>query len=263
MARSGIFGRSGVGKSWFFGMYLERVVPNFDYAVHFDKEDEERGLSRQGDSLLKTFYVDKEFFHDTRQVQGREVPLVIAVILKNKKVRVVPDGLTPDENRELFAQICNLAMKLGKTDSNFHVSADEAHEVAPAIGDDLDERVVRMLTGGRKKGVEWALTTQRPAKLHEDAYTQMNYGVYFHLSKDNDIAKVNGSCGFDAYNKLDRLGPREAYIEDLDEGSLKLVSTEDMDRERPHLAADDGTADEAFRAMDGEMEKDPSEGVEG
>lgn len=247
MARTIIFGRSGAGKSWFGGWFLERIAPKFDFVCHFDIEDEEQGLSQEGESLLKTFYVDKEFYEQRVEYQEREMPLVHAVILHNEKVRIVPDSLTTEEQREMFAGICGLAMKIGKSeDHNIHVSADEAHQVAPDIGDELDDRVERMLTGGRKKGVEWAFVTQRPSNLHEEAFTQANYGYYFSLTKDVDIARVNGSSNFNAYEKLPSLSPREYLLEDLDDGDLWRGNTDDLEREFPHMASDDGVADEVI-----------------
>lgn len=252
MARTGVFGRSGAGKSWWFGWYLERVIPEFEYAIHFDIEDEEQGLSKKGESLLKTFYVDQEFFNERRKVDGRTMPLVHAVTLKNKKVRIVPDSLTPHERQELFAQICGLAMELGKTDATVHVSSDEAHEVVPDKGEDLDQRIVRMLTGGRKKGVEWALCTQRPAKLHSDAFTQLNYGVYFQMTKDNDVMKVNNSTNFDAFHRLKDLEERECIIENLDTGTDKTVNTDSLSRNREHVGGDDGLADDVLDGVEGD-----------
>lgn len=249
MARYVIFGRSGSGKSWFFGWVLERAVPDFDYAVHFDVEDEEQGLSMKGQSLFKTFYVDEEFANERVKYNEREMGKVEAVILHNKKVRIVPDALTPAEQRDLFARVCGLAMKVGSTDSNFHVSADEAHQIVPSVKTDknLDDRVVRMLTGGRKKGVEWAFCTQRPAKLNEDAFTQANWGVYFSLTKDNDIAKANNSIGINAYTHLPELQEREYILENLDSGEVKKYNSNNLEREHPHYAPDDGVADDVLR----------------
>jgi hypothetical protein len=261
MARKGIFGRSGAGKSWYGGYYLERILPQFDYAVHFDIEDEERALSRRGDALLKTFYVDKEFADRTVEYDDYVMPLVQAVVLENKKVRIVPDGLTPEEQRELFAELSSLAMEIGETSANFHLSADEAHTVVPDIDDDLDERVVRMLTGGRKKGVEWCLITQRPANMHQEAYSQMNYAAYFSLTKDVDIGKVNGSAGFNAYTVLPELEPREFVLEDLDSGELRKLDTNNFERERPHVAADDGVADEILDEKASEGQDLREEGI--
>lgn len=264
MARTHIFGRSGVGKSWFLGWYLERTVPEFDYAVHFDIEDEEVGLSEKGRAIFKTFYVDDQFFEQRVVYREREMPLIHAVILHNKKVRIVPDNLTPEEQRELFAQICELSMKVGKTEANFHISADEAHQVLPDIGDDLDDRIVRMLTGGRKKGVEWMVSTQRPSNLHDEAFSQANYGYYFSLTKDIDVARVNGSSNFNAYQLLPDLDTREFLMEDLDRGKLFRRSTDEMEREHEHFAGDDGVADETIMGSveDAETLQDPEADVE-
>lgn len=248
MARTVEFGRSGSGKSWYLGCCLEDIVPQFSLAVHFDIEDEEQGLSRQEDGVFTSFYLDEEFFNTVVEYEGREMPMLQAVILKNRHVRVVPDGLTRNEMREAFAQICHLAMDVtdNGNDVNFHVSADEAHQVLPDVGDDLDQRIVRMLTGGRKQGVEYWFATQRPANLHEEAFSQANYGVYFSLTKDVDIGKVNGSCGFNAYTELPKLDKREFILEDLDSGELRKQSSENMERQRPHIADDDGVADDVL-----------------
>jgi hypothetical protein len=226
-----------------FGWFLESVIPDFDYAFHVDLEDEEKGLSEPPDALLKTFYCDPEFAKTTVTIDGREVILPVAVWLRNRKVRMVPDGLTPEEVYEVFAAVSEAAMEVGKQGASAHLSSDEAHNLIPDIGDDLDQRIERMLSGGRKKGIEWSFCTQRPAKLHAMAFTQMNYGIFFHLPKDADRMKVNGSVGFDAYHMLEDMGERECYIENADTSDLQHLHTEDLERETPHYAKDDGIAD--------------------
>ena len=138
-----------------FGWFLEKALPQFDYAFHIDLEDEEKGLSEPPDALLKTFYCDPEFAEATVEIDGREVILPVAVWLRNRKVRMVPDGLTPGELYKVFAAISEEAMEGGKQCASVHLSSDEAHNLIPDIGDDLDQRIERMLSGGRKKGVEW------------------------------------------------------------------------------------------------------------
>lgn len=247
MARIVMFGRSGSGKSWLFGWLLERAVPNFDFAVHFDIEDEEVGLSQQGRALFKTFYVDKEFLEESVEYKGREMGLVEAVIVENRHVRVVPDGLKTSEKRDLFARIAGLAVKLTKNaEANMWVSADEAHQVVSEDG--IDDRVERMISGGRKMGLEWGFATQRPAKLHEEAFTQANYGYYLSLTKDNDLGKVNNSIGINAFGTLDELKPREFILEDLDSGEIKRHTSDNLSRENEHYAPDDGAADDVAEA---------------
>lgn len=252
MARTGVFGRSGVGKSWMFGWFLERTLPDFDYAFHIDIEDEEKGLSEPPDALLKTFYCDREFASQTVEIDGREVIMPVAVFLKNRKVRMVPDGLTPTETYTVFAEICEATMAVGKQGGSVHLSTDEAHNIIPETND-LDQRIERALSGGRKKGVEWTFCTQRPKKIHSMAFTQMNYGIFFHLPKDADRMKVHNSVSFDAYHKLEEMGERECYIEDADTSTLKHVDTNDLERTRPHYAKDDGIADGVLQSVGDEV----------
>jgi len=254
MARTGIFGRSGVGKSYFFGSVLEQTVSEFDYSVHFDIEDEEVGMSLKDGGLFKSFYVDREYANQVVEYQGREISLLQAVILKYRKVRVIPDGLTEGEQRDLFKEICEVAMVVGAHGHSMHLSADEAHIIIPDSGD-LPDAVERVLTGGRKKGVEWTFCTQRPASLHPTAFTQMNFGVYFHLPKDNDRMKVNNSSGFNAYHRLENMSEREAYIENLDTGKLAHVDTDTIERVYPHFSGDDGIADEVLSDLGEEQER--------
>lgn len=246
MARTLVFGRSGVGKSWFLGWLLEQSIPRFEYSVHFDIEDEEMGLSDPDNPLLHTFYVDEEFMSKEVEYEDRVMPFTSAVVIENNHVRLVPDGLTREEQKELFAELSDLAMSLGKAGANVLLSADEAHNIVPDSGDGLDDRTERMLTGGRKKGVEYILCTQRPSNLHDEAFSQANSAFYFSLTKDVDIARVNGSSNFNAYELLPELAPREFLFEDLDSGTLQRGTSDDFEREREHFAADDGEVDEVL-----------------
>jgi len=245
MARTGIFGRSGTGKSYFFGSVLEDTVPDFDYAVHFDIEDEEIGMSLKGEPLFKSFYIDQGYANQVVDYQGRQIPLIQAIVLEERKVRVIPDGLKEDEIRELFRHVSKLSMEIGKQGKTAHISADEAHMYVPD-DEELPDAVERMITGGRKKGVEWTFCTQRPAKLHATAFTQLNFGIYFHLPKDNDRMKVNNSSGFNAYHKLESMEEREAWVENLDTGDLAHLDTNTIDRHYDHFSGDDGIADEVL-----------------
>lgn len=223
------------------------MADDFEYAIHFDVDDEEQALSQEGRAVFKTWYVDKAFAERRVEYRGREMPLSAAMILEHKKLRIVPDGLTPDEQQALFADIAGTVMEVGKGEANVLVAVDEAHQVVPDVGEALDDRVIRMLTGGRKKGVEYILCTQRPSNLHDEAYSQMSHAAYFSLTKDVDVAKVNGSAGFNAYDYLPHLEPRQFIFEDLDSGDLHRHSTNDLERQHPHMAPDDGVADEVLR----------------
>lgn len=237
MARTLVAGSSGNGKSWELGRYLESVVPEFDYGIHFDPEDEEIGLCTTGQDgappVYKSFYVDKA------GLTGEwDIP---ATITKEKKLRVVPDGLTQEETIHLLAVCCKHAMAVTNGEPNFHLSVDEAHTVMPKMK--LHSHISRLLTGGRKRGLEWSVATQRLQNIHEDAISQANYGIYFSMS-GRDATKVADEAVFDAESMLPQLERFECIYEDRNTADWWRVYTQQEDRAHPHLTADDGMADE-------------------
>jgi len=236
MARVTVLGRSGTGKSYYVGYLLEQTVPNFTYAVHFDLEDEEKGLSdADSDPLYKTLYVDKE---RAAAVDWRKA------IHNHRKLRVVPDGLTTEESQEVYAQIADAMMELCKElrpDATGFVSCDEAHNLVTQAS--FDNRVERLITGGRKHGVECLHISQRPQLLHTTVISQADRRVYFAISDDNDLGKIDKQSGFPA-SHLERLPERTCIVENKDSGEHVRVDTDGVTRQRPHFSDDDGIVDE-------------------
>jgi len=236
MARVTVLGRSGTGKSYYTGYLLEQVVPNFDYAVHYDIEDEEKGLSDPDhDPLYKTLYVDQQ--------KAARISWPKA-IHNHKKLRVVPEGLTTAEQRELYARIAGAVMKLCKDvkpDYSAFVSCDEAHNIVKQQA--FDERVERMITGGRKHGVECLHISQRPQLLHTTVISQADRRVYFAISDDNDLSKIDKQAGFPAA-RLKNLPARVCIVENKDSGEHEKLDTNGIGRERPHYSGDDGLVNE-------------------
>lgn len=238
---------------------------DFEYAVHIDIEDEEKGFSAVDDPVLLTLEVTPGKLRKYVQYRPGNVPEFIPereideddsaiaylpayALYKNKYVRVVPDGLSDEEVKILVEMLADAAMKTG----DCHFSLDEAHVVAGkhAIGDKLN----RLVTGGRKRGVEWLFITQRPQKIHEDVLSQTDYTVYFNLQdRDRDKAAEKAEAIPNAEDEIDALEPREAIIEDFDEGEWAKFDTDGMDRSIPHFAGDDGKANPAYESLfDGE-----------
>lgn len=237
MARIVILGASGSGKSWYAGWMLERAAPNFDYVIHFDIENEEVGLSDSSDPLLKTVFVDEKRYERLNLPQ---------VVYRNQQVRVVPEGLTLEEMRELYGRLCRTAMILAAEEDvgTVYVSCDEAHNVVPQENN-LDDRIERLITGGRKYGAEVQHTSQRPQLLHKTALSQVDRAIYFRLGEDNDISKVQKQAEVNAH-KLRELGKRECIIENRDSGEWMIQDTEELSRHRPHYSGDDGIVDEVL-----------------
>lgn len=245
MARKILFGRSGVGKSWYMGWYVENAVPNFDFAIHYDKEGEETGLSSEG-GLFTAFYIDRQIY------EALDEETIAKIIKNNQYVRFEPEGLADEEVTELFAMLCYVAMdehgEFGLEDKSFHISADEAHLYAPESGK-LDDRVSRLATGGRKYKCEWVFATQRAAKIDKDVLSQTDYAGLFEV-RDVDADKVANFAGIPE-DELTTLGKRKLILKNLNTGVRKTINTNELDREHPHHASDDGLANEV---MDKQLE---------
>jgi hypothetical protein len=182
---------------------------------------------------------------------GDEILLPMWVLYKYKYVRVVPDGLTDEEKVLLVEMMADAAMKVG----DCHFSVDEAHLVAKKHN--IGDKLMRLITGGRKRGVEWLFITQRPQKLHEDILSQSDYTVYFNLrDRDRDKAAEKAEGIPDAEAKIDALKEREAIIEDFDTGEWTQFSTEDLERSIEHVSGDDGKADDAYDGLMGVGDRD-------
>jgi len=277
MARTVIFGKSGSGKSWFTGQRIGEILEpedeeeEFEYAIHVDLEDEEKGLSLAGDSLLSTFDCDKERLRDQVVVDPDDPPSYIPeeeladgpvialpkwVVYKNKYVRAVPDGLNDEEEVVLSEMMADAAMLTG----DCHFSMDEAHRVATTgkIGRRLDD----LITGGRKRGVEWAFITQRPVNLHKTIIAQADIGCFMKLTSDRDKKKADNLAEtFDAEEVLPSLPPRTVIVEDYQNGTSIRIDTEDLERKYPHVAGDDGKANDKWVAGGEEMSAEDIEDV--
>lgn len=159
---------------------------------------------------------------------------------------MVPDDLTTEEIRHLFAAICRATMRLCKDlepEMTAFLSCDEAHTILTEHK--FPEAVERTITGGRKHGVETLFCSQRPQLLPTTIISQADKRVYFSLSDDDDIAKVNKSSSFPA-RRLKDLPERQAIVENKASGQWTQIDTNNVKRERPHFSGDDGIVDEHF-----------------
>jgi hypothetical protein len=231
---------------------------SFEYAVHIDVEDEEQRFSAADDPVLLTYTATQENIRKAVQFSG-DAPDYIPenaledgdtillpqwVLYKNKYVRVVPEGLTDEELQVLVEMLADAAMKAEDT----HFSLDEAHLVARKHG--IGKKLMRLVTGGRKRAVEWVFITQRPQKLHEDILSQSDYTVYFELrDRDRDKAAEKSEAMENAEEKIESLGKRRAIIEDFDRGEWVEFSTEDLERDIEHVSGDDGRANEVYEGL--------------
>jgi len=270
VSRVSILGKSGSGKSWYSGKKLADILEpededeEFEYAAHLDLEDEERGLSLTDDPLLKTAEITKEDLRRQVVVDPDDPPSYIPedelkdgpviylpkwILYKNKYVRFVPDGLNDEEVVVLCEMVADAALLTG----DIHFSMDEAHRVV--TNGKIGERVKDVVTGGRKRGVEWLFITQRPQAIHKQVLSQSTIGIFFKLTGERDCIKADKLAeSFDAEDVLPSLPQREAIIEEYSDGTAFKIQTEEMERKYPHVAGDDGKADDKWVAEGEELD---------
>jgi DNA helicase HerA-like ATPase len=229
VARMTILGSSGTGKSWYAGWMIENIAPELEYGIHLDYEDEERGLSLAENPLYETAAIDEDLLSTDFE----------SVLRRDKRLRVVPDGLKKSEIQDLAESLADAALEVG----DCFFSWDEAHNVAGKH--EIGDRLERLVTGGRKFGVEWLAVTQRPQKLHEDILSQSNVSVYFAVDSDRDLKKVDESSSVDI-DRIRELDERQAIIENHGTGDVKAIDTNNLDRKYPHVAGDDGKAEDVL-----------------
>jgi len=246
MARVGVVGNSGTGKSWGAGALIERVLDpehpknpgeTFDVAVHFDYEDEERGLSDSDHGALLQRL-------DVTTAQADQIDW-LRCLYNHRRIRLIPD-MTVEQAQQLLGTICNAMMTLCKDvvpELTGFLSVDEAHNFIAQSND--DQRVHRLISGGRKHGVEFLVVTQRPASIHTNALGLTDRRFYFRVDEKNDIRGLRDVTTFSA-DKLQTLEDREVIIENKSSGEYIRQSTNDWTRIRPHYAKDDGIVDDAL-----------------
>lgn len=261
MARLLVLGQSGTGKSWALGALIERVLDEqhpahpggetFDFAVHFDPENEERGLCEKGNRpLYQTLEVD------TGTAQRIDWPRLVA---KRKRIRLVPD-MDEEKQRRLFGAICEAVFRLCKDrlpDSTCLLSCDESGQIVTQTG--APDAARKVQTRGRKHGIETIHSAQRPQQLHTTLISQTDRRLFFRINDDNALTKLNKQAGFNV-NRIPaespHLGPgdglsdlsdRALVAENVGSGDLLVQSTEDWTRLRRHVADDDGILDESLR----------------
>jgi len=259
MARLLVLGQSGAGKSWALGALIERVLDSehpehpdetFDFAVHFDPEDEEQGLSGQDNRpLLGTYPVDVQKARETNWQM---------LIAKRKRLRVVPD-MSADNMRQLFGTICQAAFRLCKDhlpEKTCLLSCDESGQIVTQHG--AHDAALTIQTRGRKYGVETIHSAQRPQQLHTTLLSQTDRRLYFRIKDSNALRQIDKQAGFNVGRvpvDSDRIGPRDGLadlpdrtvvLENVDSGDIAVESTEDWTRVRNHYSGDDGTLDSAL-----------------
>jgi len=173
---------------------------------------------------IKPIYALADNIHDLEELEkvtGRELNLVR--VGKNTVVKEIPpntalvfENVIYSEIEETIDYICAYLYEQGN--SIFYV--DEAHIFFPNrnIGKSPRE-LERLLRGGRKKGIDVIMVTQRPQDLNLVAISQSHFLIAFKSAERNTIKVIaeNMMVEPDVILNLDRY---EALIYDTTSGEI-------------------------------------------
>lgn len=256
MGRVAVIGQSGTGKSWGAGAVIERILDTnhpqnpgetFDYAVLFDPEDEEKGLCETGGKYDPLFHRLDVTAREAEAIDWRKA------IVKYGRLRVVPD-MAGEAKAATYGAICGAAFELAKDvlpSKTFLVCGDEVAQYASQY--EIHEDVLTLQSRGRKHEAETVHIMQRPQQVHSELISQTDRRIYFRVSDENDLGKLQGSATFNVERipnaggrSLKELNDREVVVENVGDGEHIVETTNSWERLRPHYAKDDGLIDQVL-----------------
>lgn len=191
MSRVGLAAKSGWGKSYNTQLWLEKNLPEQDYAAILDYKDEYRGLvdgvppaTRETD--LCAWYIAGPNEVDLSPAQW-------AAILEDAGRVVIPryriDG---DDWREVVGNVCAACRRLYEDHPKAKIltAIDEAHIAAPQQ-QGFPEATSKAATTGRGEGLSSLWVTQRLSEMEETIIAQWDEQILGGFSSDADLGKIS------------------------------------------------------------------------
>lgn len=190
MSRVGLAAKSGWGKSYNMQLWLEKNLPNQDFAAVMDYKDEYRGLvegvapSNEKTDLCKWYIAGPN--------QTAFTPAQWAAVLEEAERLVIPryriDG---DEWRDVVGSVAAACRRLYEQHpkADILLAIDEAHLAAPQQGK-YPEPTKKVATTGRGEGLGSLWVTQRVAELDETIISQWDESILGGFSSDNDLGQI-------------------------------------------------------------------------
>lgn len=190
MSRVLLAAKSGWGKSYNTQLWLEKNLPEQDFAVVLDYKDEYRGLvdgvapSTEATDLCEWFIAgptEREYGPETWQQVIESAGCVVV-----PRYRV--DG---DEWREIVGTVAAACRRLHEDNpgSRILLAVDEAHIAAPQR-QGYPEATKKAATTGRGEGLSSLWVTQRLAELDETVLAQCDEQILGGFSSENDLGQI-------------------------------------------------------------------------
>jgi DNA helicase HerA-like ATPase len=221
-----VLGMSGMGKSWMEGYLTENSVKQ---RVILDPKDEHIGLAEA--HLLIT----REVMAAALDLPEGWVTFWRRVLGTGKSVRITARGLDYEEN---IAMVDALARVIHERGNIFFVGG-EYHRVAP--NGRVPKWVQILHTDARSQGIDYIVSSQRPALLDTTVVSQANRRIAFKMEDINDLKRASTlfrnpdpSRFKDVMQVLMSLPPRTCLYINADTSEQAVVQTEKLHRKVAH-----------------------------
>jgi DNA helicase HerA-like ATPase len=215
-------GKTGTGKSWLAGYHVEELLNEGKYVVVFDPHNEHAFGQKYpfaklvvGEEVLKRLDRKKAFeILKYYQKQG-------------KNLRIVTNKLYMEQYMHLVDCFSWAILNVG----NVAFFIDECKNVAPnEQGAPIELK--KLVTEGRKFGVDVIMVAQRPAMVDTTLISQANSYYIFQMTDKNDLERIRGYLN--NVDDVHNLKGREYIYIDTDKNTEQKMTTNGLHRATKH-----------------------------
>jgi len=191
MSRVGLAAKSGWGKSYNTQLWLERNLPEQDFAAILDYKDEYRGLVRGVEPSNSRTDLCSWYIAGPDQVEWSAAHWA-RVIESAGRVVIPRYRIDGDDWRQVVGSVCGACRRLYENHprSDLLVAIDEAHIAAPQR-QGYPEATKKAATTGRGEGLSSLWVTQRLSELDETVIAQWDEQILGGFISDADLRKIN------------------------------------------------------------------------
>jgi hypothetical protein len=191
MSRVGLAAKSGWGKSFNAQLWLERNLPEQDFAAILDYKDEYRGLVRGVEPSNSRTDLCSWYIAGPDQVEWSAAHWA-RVIESAGRVVIPRFRIDNDDWRQVVGAVCTACRRLYEDHprADLLVAIDEAHIAAPQLKGYF-EGTKKAATTGRGEGLSSLWVTQRLSELDETIIAQWDEQILGGFSSDADLGKIS------------------------------------------------------------------------
>lgn len=221
-----VLGMSGMGKSWLEGFLTEQTPKQL---VILDPKNEHVGLA---EAHLE---IDRTVMASALDLEEGWVTFWRRVLATGKSVRITARGLDYEENIQMVDALARVMHERG----NLFFVGGEYHRVAP--NGRVPKWVQILHTDARSQGIDYIVSSQRPALLDTTVVSQANRRIAFKMEDVNDLKRAASLFRNpdprrfkDVMQVLMSLPPRTCLYINADTSEQAVVQTERLTRRVAH-----------------------------